>query len=348
MAYLHTTCLKKYSTIFRVFYLWMVFTSCHKEDVLKGVDMQALFAPPTQAEIETVKATWKNRDLAVKGFRLEQSVALSANGPLLQFVSFEVSNYREYGALIIPPTEKPLPVYMYIYGYDNNNPINQQTLRINTSQVDSIPFVYAIPALRGQTLVLTINGVEYRSPPSEGPHADAFDGATDDAIAFLNVIQAHFPQADVNKTAARGGSRGGTVALLMAERDQRVKLAVGVAFPTDLIGLTAKNQRDPTYQNQFLQGLLNGSGSVAQTRQKMIASSPLFFCEFLPKTQIHFGADDKITPVQQGSLLSNKMHELGVGNQLEFYTYPGRSHTNIGQDNQELISRTQTFLSQLF
>jgi dipeptidyl aminopeptidase/acylaminoacyl peptidase len=196
--------------------------------------------------------------------------------------------------------------------------------------------------------MLTINGKEYSSPPSEGRHSDAFDGATDDAIAFLNVIQAHFPQADANSVAVRGGSRGGTVALLMAERDKRVKLAVGVAFPTDLVGLTAGHQHDPTYKNQFLQDLIDGSKSIIETRQKMIASSPLFFCESLPKSQIHFGSEDTITPVEQGGLLYSRLKELGSENILEFYTYQGRSHSNIANDNQDLNNRIQTFLSESF
>jgi dienelactone hydrolase len=322
--------------------------SCQKDDYLKGIDTNVLFAPPTQAEIEAVKADWQNRDLSVNGFRIEQTIHLSENGPVLQFVSFLVNTNREYGALIIPNASATLPVYLFLNGYSNDNPVNQHNLVINTSPTASIPFIYAIPALRGQTLLLTINGKEYSSPPSEGRHSDAFDGATDDAIAFLNVIQAYFPQADANSVAVRGGSRGGTVALLMSERDKGVKLAVGVAFPTDLIGLTAKHQNDPTYKSQFLQDLMDGSMSVTETRQKMIASSPLFFCESLPKTQIHFGSEDMITPAEQGDLLHNRLKELGLESILEFYTYQGKSHTNIANDNQELTNRIQTFLSQLF
>ncbi|QHT67416.1 prolyl oligopeptidase family serine peptidase [Rhodocytophaga rosea] len=335
-------------TLFLILCISLLVSSCQKDDYLKGIDTNILFAPPTLAEIEAVKLDWQNRDLAVNSFRIEQKSTLSENGPVLQFVSFLVNNNREYGALIIPNASVPLPVYLFLNGYSNDNPVNQYTLTINTSPAAPIPFIYAIPAFRGQTLILTINGKEYSSPPSEGRHSDAFDGGTDDAIAFLNVIQAHFPQADANSVAVRGGSRGGTVALLMAERDKRVKLAVGVAFPTALIGLTAKHQNDPTYKSQFLQDLMDGSKSVTETRQKMIASSPLFFCESLPKTQIHFGAEDTITPAEQGDLLHNRLKESGLESILEFYTYPGRSHANIASDNHELTNRIQTFLSQLF
>lgn len=328
--------------------LWLPLLSCNKAESLKGVDKQALFAPPTQAELEQVKADWKNRDLASKDFRLEQAIELSDNGLLLQVVSFRVNGYKQYGALIIPSTAKPLPLYLFINGYSNEDPINAHTLQINTSTTASIPFVYAIPALRGQTLLLTINGKQYRTPPSEGPHEDAFDGATDDAIAFLNVIQAHFSAVDANRVAVRGGSRGGTVALLMAAREQRVKLAIGVAFPSDLVALTEQHQGDATYQKQFLQALLTGSATLAESRLKMIASSPLFFCESLPNTQLHFGTQDHITPAEQGQVLKARMEQLGLEDRVALYTYPGRNHANIAENNQELTTRIQAFLSQLF
>jgi hypothetical protein len=68
--------------------------------------------------------------------------------PLLQFVSFLVNNNREYGALIIPSVSKPLPAYLFLKGYSNDNPINQNKLVVDTSQTAYIPFVYAIAALR--------------------------------------------------------------------------------------------------------------------------------------------------------------------------------------------------------
>ncbi len=55
----------------------------------------------------------------------------------------------------------------------------------------------------------------------------------------------------------RGGSRGGIVALLAGERDQRFKRVAPVAFNVDFIGLTANQYNDRTYKEQFLTGLIN-------------------------------------------------------------------------------------------
>lgn len=201
--------------------------------------------------------------------------------------------------------------------------------------------------MRGQSLSITVNDVEYTSPVSEGIQCDAFDGAADDGIAFLNVIQQTEEKADMGRVAERGGSRGGAVALLIGERDKRVKFAIGVAGPTDMIALTATHQDDLTYQCQFLENLVHGGADIISIRHKMIASSPLYFAEHLPKTQVHFAANDNIVPLSQGEKLEKKMNVLKLHDQLEFYVYEGRDHFNIADENQELKTRIEQFLFQL-
>ena len=45
--------------------------SCKEDDFLKGYDRQALFAEPTQQEIDAVIADWKLRDLSPKNYTVE-------------------------------------------------------------------------------------------------------------------------------------------------------------------------------------------------------------------------------------------------------------------------------------
>jgi len=152
----------------------------------------------------------------------------------------------------------------------------------------------------------------------------------------------------MTKVMVRGGSRGGTVALLMAERDERVKLAAAIAFPVDLLGQTAIHPNDPTYKFQFLDALINKSAALEDTRVKMIASSPLYFCKQLPKTQIHFGDKDNITPASQGEKLFNAMKASGLESSMEFYLYKNRGHTDIGNNNPEMDERINSFFHQLY
>lgn len=321
-------------------------TFCSREDFLDNYDKQSLFAQPTQEELDAVISDWESRDLSPANYNIEQVHEVSSDGALLKIVSFYVSGYKEYGAFLTRNDETKSPVRMWVGGFSKENPITVIHLAEDNNPGGGIPFIFAIPALRGQSLKITVNGNEYSTPVSEGQHCDAFDGATDDAIAFLNVIEKIEPNADINRVSVRGGSRGATVAFLMAERDKRVKLAVGVAGPANLIPLTATHENDPTYQCQFLDELVNGSASITEVRHKMIASSPLFFAEKLPETQFHLAAEDKIVPVSQGNELKTKIDATGH-DILELYIYPGRNHSNIATNNQELEERIEEFLSQL-
>ncbi len=154
-------------------------------------------------------------------------------------------------------------------------------------------------------------------------------------------------RVNTNRTAIRGGSRGATVALLAAERDERIKLAIGVAGPVNLLELTSSSENDHTYQCQFLSDLVNGNTNLQSARLKMIASSPEFFAELLPKTQLHLGQEDRIVPVAQGEELKKIMESLGMGDSLDLFIYENRSHENIASENKELNDRINSFLKQL-
>jgi dienelactone hydrolase len=281
--------------------------------------------------------------LTSKGHHVEQEVNVSASNTL-KIISFIVSGYKEYGALLIPKSDKLMPVRMYVGGFAHDVAENTVNLVVDNSQ-PSDPFIFAGPALRGQALRINVNGTAYTTPVSEGIHCDAFDGAADDVIAILNGIVANEQQDDANRVSVRGGSRGATVALLVAERDKRIKGAIAVAGPCNMLELTSKRENDATYQCQFLQDLVDGNETIDQARQTMIASSPLFFANRLSKTQYHLAADDKIVPIVQGDQLVDKMRELGLSNKLEYYVYEGRDHANITTSKDELNTRIEQFLS---
>ena len=318
--------------------------SCNK-DFLKDYDTEELFATPTTAELNDVLTDWQSRDLSPSNYTEEAVYPVGGNA-VLKMVSFNVSGNKEYGALLIPPSVEGMPVRMWIGGFGYDVTMNSINIVFDTTASDH-PFIFAVPALRGQWLSVRVNGIEYTSPVSEGNHCDAFDGATDDAIAFLNIIDSTEVKSDINRTGVRGGSRGATVAMLMAERDERVKLAVSVAGPVNMIELTSKSENDETYQCQFLDDLVNGNETIDQARHKMIASSPYFFSEYLPPTQLHLAAKDDIVPVSEGEDLNEKMNESGLGGPLELFIYEGRDHSNIATNNSELEERIQSFFSQL-
>lgn len=316
--------------------------ACRKKDPLAGIDKNALFASPTKEELDAVQATWQARDLAPQNISIEATHVID-NKLRLVLISFRASGSKQYAGVLVPSTQKKLPVRLYIAGFSLNDAVSSQSIRTSSSVTDTLPFIYVVPALRGQSLSLSVNGVEYKTPVSEGQRNDAFDGATDDAIACLNAVGKTFKEADTSKVMTQGGSRGGTVALLMAERDPRVKLAAAVAFPVNLLAMTEANQHDPTYKFQFLDALISGNATLAESRKKLLAASPLYFCRHLPKIQTHFGDQDNITPSVQGELLLNAMKDAGKGADMELFIYQGRGHEDIGNNNSEMQQRIEDF-----
>lgn len=320
-------------------------TSCKKDDFLSDDDKIALFSTPSAAEKENVLNDWKTRDLTPTDYNIIQDNEILNGTFKLRMVSFKVGGMKEYGALLIPKTDSLIPVRMYIGGFGLNSTTNSVNLAFDNSS-NNKSFILAIPALRGQSLEITVNGTLYKTPISEGNHCDAFDGATDDALAFLNLIQQTETSADVNRTSVRGGSRGCTVALLSGIRDKRIKRVIGVAGPVNMLELTSVNENDPTYQCQFLSSYKNNQTSLAATRNKMIASSPIYFADRLPLAQLHMGLNDKIVPVSQGYDLQQKINQLGMSDMFQLYTY-NRTHTDIATNNTELSERIEIFLSSL-
>ena len=136
------------------------------------------------------------------------------------------------------------------------------------------------------------------------------------------------------------------MALLLAERDARVRRAISVVGPTDLLSLTASHQNDPTYQLQFLQELKAGRQTLTQARQRLLASSPLYFAERLPLVQLHLGADDHIVPPTQGEQLRDRLQALGRAGQVEYYRYEGRDHQGVNT-HPDFAGRVEAFLAPL-
>lgn len=321
--------------------------ACKKDDYLRGIDTAALFAPPTSPELAAVEAEWAARSFAPTGYRLEQTVPL-AGGAELRFVSFLTGAYRTQAAVLVPAGGGPLPVQLQLGGFDIHNDVYNIVLQAASGggTPAGAPFIVGFPAFRGQSLRVTVDGQVYTTPRSAGPTGDAFDGATDDAQALLNVVLSTVAAADAGRIALRGGSRGGTVALLLAARDARVRRAISVVGPTDLLGQTASHQNDPTYQLQFLQELKAGRETLTQARRRLIASSPLYFAERLPLVQLHLGANDHIVPPVQGELLRDRLQTLGRANQVEYYRYEGRDHQGV-TTHPDFAGRVEAFLAPL-
>ena len=309
--------------------------------------LDAVFAKPTRAEITAVEKDWATRDLAVHGVKTEvrDMVVIADHTFFVRIVSHLVIGKRHYGVILIPKRSPPgpLPVIIEAKGVSPTYfPLELQSLS-SPSMLGELAdrFVYVIPTYRGE--VLNFNGVTYTS---EGDRTNALDGATDDAIALLNVALKTTPGIDPTRICAFGRSRGGTVAMLTGIRDKRIRCVVNWAGPTDwfylmgtngwteqeLWGEALRTRATPVQtggQNveRFLKRAIDGNATLEDVRHRMIASSPLYFAHLLPLSQHHYGIEDTSVPVRNGrELIAHLQSNQVPAARYDAYFYPDQGH----------------------
>jgi hypothetical protein len=180
------------------------------------------YTPPTSAQLQEVQTLWASRDLTAKNV----SVFLPDDSNLLyelRIYQHVVGGRTHFGAVTIPKNSQGHRFQSCCSLPDSRRTTRPWTLDAGhrPPRRDSARPFFVVPAFRGVTLIY--NGI---SVSATGDFCDAYDGATDDAIALLNVVEADVPQADFSRVMARGGSRGGNIALLLAVRDPRVTVAI--------------------------------------------------------------------------------------------------------------------------
>lgn len=310
------------------------------------------YTPPTDAQLEDVQTTWNERDLAAQGVSLvfQDDGAASYQ---LRIYEHEVEGRKHYGAVTIPKSDSPaaFPVVLYADGLDQSYPAIDVRDWVKRTQAPLDRAVYAVPTFRGRTLIYTAQtstdeGDSFRELTfdAEGDFCDAYDGATDDAIALLNVVAAEVSRADFSRLLVTGRSRGGNVALLLAERDSRVTVAAAQAAPTDFYRQEVADNYGSQYRCQFLTGKTR-----EQSRQRMLASSPLRFpLQSSVKTvYIDHGERDTTVPLWNATEMVNALETQPID--TRFHTYPGYGHTDLGNSpdfNEVQAGIYESFLAQ--
>jgi hypothetical protein len=147
------------------------------------------------------------------------------------------------------------------------------------------------------------------------------------AASFLGGLAERFPTS-----AAVQEARG--VAMLAAARDPRLDCVVAWASPSDWFrlagtwGWTLEEQVSDGLRFEWRPGQGSGSAaqfiewflrgpidrgrpSLAEVRARVAASSPLYFADTLPPSDLHYGVEDVNVPVANGLALRDRLRELG-------------------------------------
>ncbi len=318
------------------------------------VDLDALFAPASEAEVAAIRADWASRDVAPRDVEVEaeEPFALGSVDATLRVLSHAIDGGRHFGAVVVPEGAEAgeLPVVVYAHGGDRG--VDAAVLsQLGVLLGDALAeFVWVVPSFRAETL-RTAGGVW----PSGG-QPSPWDRDVDDALSFLNAALASTPEADPERLGVLGLSRGAGVALLMAIRDPRVDRVVEFFGPTDFFGAFVQDVvRDAidgslgdipglaVLDQRFIQPLAEGVLTPEEVRPELVRRSAVLFASSLPVVQIHHGDDDDIVDVSQAEALADALEALDRGPpDDEFYRYVGGGHDPLSLTGS--VSRALAFL----
>lgn len=261
----------------------------------------------TRAELDGVRSAWDRRDLRAKNVEivLEEE---REEGLTLLIVRHDIASRAHFGAIFIPKVNdlSGAPVVVLPDGLEQYNPtidVDQNIRKYQTFEpLDG--FIRILPGFRGRFVGYRDNGWF-----SRGDFCDAYDGPTDDSIALLNVAEELIPEANFDKVLVWGGSRGANVAWLMAVRDPRVNTVIAAAGPVDFYRESWQVEGSDQYRCQFFDEM-----TEQQSRERMLASSPLFFAphENLERAFIHHDEGDGVVHVWNAQEMAVHMRAFQV------------------------------------
>ncbi|MEM8896757.1 MAG: prolyl oligopeptidase family serine peptidase [Bacteroidota bacterium] len=257
------------------------------------IEVDSLLRQVDSSEVEEVSKYWDTFNLKSDSI-WEESRFMHRSNRELRVVAHMAEGDIHYGAIFLPrgyTKNATYPVLLFAPG------LNQVSPAVDINKHSTIPslsrklssYIIVVPSYRGQSLI-----VDDRSYCSDGFFGDAFDGATDDALRLLEVALETVEGADPTQVAVYGISRGGTVSLLAASRDKRIKAAISQAGPVDFLRRDVFDRYNLQYRYQFL----NGKATFEERRKHILRSSPLnFISGFEGSLLILHGNRDDVVPM---------------------------------------------------
>lgn len=321
-------------------------------------ELDLLFAPPDESELETVWNDWATRDVSSSNVMVEFEEEYNLLGvpTTLRVVSHLVAGVRHFGAIVVPRGAEAvsLPILAFNHGGENGVSVEDMmfilAVALGGMRDD---FVFVLPSFRDEPL-------EYadRSWKSDGP-ASPWDHDVDDAISLVNVTMEITPEAITDRYLVAGASRGGGVSMLMGARDPRIEGIVAFFGPTDFMDSWARGLAEDLVEGgtvektgvdylktTYILPWWIGDLTLSEARLALIRRSAVFYAEDLPPLQIHHGDMDEVVSVSQAESMIMKMSDIGRGApDFEAFIYEGGTHDILSLDG--AIPRSVTFIQRL-
>ncbi len=324
------------------------------DNIAGGVDLDVLFAAPTQDEIDAVAAELAGRAPAATDVQTGVDTVIPSGAGFdvrVRIVSHLVDGFRHVGAVLTADgLTGPAPVVVYAHGGDEGAAVEDLLLQFGFLGSEAADFVWLIPSFRSESLRFA--GETYTSQGTPSP----WDRDVDDALSLLEVGLSIETAADESSVGVLGFSRGAGVALLMGVRDDRIDRIVEFFGPTDFFdgfvqdvvaealrgeprNLPGLSWLDATY----LQPLGLEQKTIAEVRIELVRRSPVLFAEDLPAVQIHHGTADDVVEVSQAQSLIDVLTTLGrTEPDFQAFTYDGGTHNPLTLSGS--IGRASDFL----
>lgn len=304
---------------------------------------EQLLRPPTAVELQRVDRDWGRKSWNLQDARLIATTTVPFGREAFEsrLYSYTLNGSPRCGAVLVPhPTaEKSLAGLIDIgdirWDYPDRNLTNGPYVAHILGDL-AREFALVLPCSRGTGLRVGDLRVQ-----SGGDRRDAWEGVAEDAIAFLTIALLTTPEIDPARLGVYGYSRGGGVALIVGQRDPRIKAVLDFAGPTDWFSAMARpgenwpsrleyawrdNALQPdTRESQFLDFFLRGREalSLADLRRRLAGASPLYFIGRLPATQIHHGETDAPVPVRNATALRDRLAAHDQSHQVLIYAGAG-------------------------
>jgi fermentation-respiration switch protein FrsA (DUF1100 family) len=288
---------------------------------------EELLRPPSAGELRLVDDGWARKSWDVAGTRRigTATVPVGSNRFEAALYSFTLNGSPRCGAVLMPPDPADgrlaglVDIGDIRWDYPDRDLTNgPYVARILGDRARE--FALIVPCARGMGL-----RVGQLASAAGGDRRDAWEGAAEDAMAFLTVALSETRHIDAARVGVYGYSRGGGVALIAGERDPRIKAVLAFAPPTDFFVAMGRPGVDwasrlndasrdaslpvDTRESQFLDWFVRGREALPLTelRRRIAAASPLYFAERLPPFQIHQGEADVAVPVRNTTTLRDRV-----------------------------------------